>query len=168
MNGTIVTTRFNDETWRENQTNRERRKIECLYAVPIKMSPKIEFNSIVFVIEMNNTSNRIEGIGLIRNKTIYDKYYKIYTEENYNRYYYFGKYNVNRQQILDMNEKMVTKLDLLLFKGKTHSKRGTGFTRIPDKIVKIYEAEESLSLLQEIKNVFLHYFLEIIKEQVTT
>jgi len=164
MIGTIVTNRFNDETWRENQANRERRHICCLYAVPIQMSHKIEVNSIVFVIEMNNSRNQIEGIGLIRNKPNYDEYYKIYTEENYNRYYYFGKYYVNRQQVFDYNERLVKKLDLLLFKGKTHSKRGTGFTRIPEKIVKMYEAGESISLLQEIKNVFLHYFLKIVKD----
>jgi hypothetical protein len=32
------------------------------------MSPKIYLNSPVFVIEMNNSTNKIEGIGLIKNK----------------------------------------------------------------------------------------------------
>jgi hypothetical protein len=154
--GTIVTTRFNHDTWRENQENRIKRKLVCFYASPSEMSHKILYNSIVFVVEMNNSINKIEGIGLIRNKPS-DKYYHMYSEENYNRYLYLGKYYVSRQQIVEYNPQIVEIFDTILFKGKTHLKRGSGFTRISDKLLRFTE----MCVIQEIKNVFLYYHNKI-------
>jgi hypothetical protein len=65
---TIVTSRFNNETLQLNYENRAKRGLSCIYASPHEMSPKIYLNSPVFVIEMNNSTNKIEGIGLIKNK----------------------------------------------------------------------------------------------------
>jgi hypothetical protein len=50
------------------------------------MSPKILNDSIVFVVEMNNDSNTIEGIGLVRNRAYLDKYYNIYSIGYNNKY----------------------------------------------------------------------------------
>jgi endonuclease V-like protein UPF0215 family len=41
---------------------------------------------------MNNETNKIEGIGLIRNHLAHDKRHKIYNNNEYNRYIYRGKY----------------------------------------------------------------------------
>jgi hypothetical protein len=40
----------------------------CLYGTPIKIKEKIPLESHVYVIEMNNSINKIEGIGLFVNR----------------------------------------------------------------------------------------------------
>ena len=84
----IVTTRFNDSTWEENRTYRERHDIACIYGPSQQMSSKIAPDSLVIVIEMNNSVNKIVGISLIRNTIAYDKYYGIYNYGHYNTYIY--------------------------------------------------------------------------------
>ena len=64
----VVTTRFNKETLNSNYEYREKRGFKCMYCCPLELSPKILYNTPVFVIEMNNSTNKIEGIGLIKNK----------------------------------------------------------------------------------------------------
>jgi hypothetical protein len=163
-----MSTRFNNDTWRENQENRKKRGITCFYASPKKMTDKIQPNSIVFVIEMNNTINQIQGIGLIRNKPHYDKYYKMYTEENYNRYFYFGKYYISREQLMEYDTTFVEEyhtsiveiFDYILFKGKTHLKRGAGFTQVPPKLL-MNEMCRNRNFKKEIANVFTHYYHKI-------
>ena len=42
----IVSTRFNDETWNENNNYRIKKNLHCIYGSPQQMSPKIYSNSI--------------------------------------------------------------------------------------------------------------------------
>jgi len=86
---------------------------------------------LVFVLEMNNDQNKIMGIGLIRNY-INPKYKMcIYTSDtNYNRYIYNSAFRKDRKEI---NEKFLEALELILFKGYGHYKRGQGITVIPWK-----------------------------------
>ena len=47
---TLVTTRFTNCTWNKNVEYRSKNSIKgCLYGSPQEMSPKIEYESIVFV-----------------------------------------------------------------------------------------------------------------------
>ena len=53
---TLATTRFNNFTWLENERIRNNSNYKgCIYCAPQQMSPKIELNSLVFIIEMNNS-----------------------------------------------------------------------------------------------------------------
>jgi hypothetical protein len=156
---TIVSTRFNNETWFENQENRRRRNLGCFYGSPQEMSPKIDYNSPVFVLEMNNSLNKIEGIGLIKNKPEVEKYFRMYTDGNFNRYIYFGNYHITRDTLIEYNELLVDALDHILFKGYTHSKRGAGFTVVPEKLFK-HEICEGLNIKKDIKNIFIYHFKE--------
>jgi hypothetical protein len=79
----LVSTRFNNETWEENSNYRVKHKINCIYGAPLEFSPHICVDANVFVVEMNNTENKIEGIGLVKNRPCMDKYYKIYNEDIY-------------------------------------------------------------------------------------
>ena len=125
----MVTTRFSEETYEQNRHYRSKYKeIGCIYGPSRKMSQRISPRAIVYVIEMNNTLNRIEGVGLIRNMLSMDKNYRIYKEGNYNRYIYKGTYRLDRT---DIDPHILAIFDTLLFKGKSHLKRGLGFTRIP-------------------------------------
>jgi hypothetical protein len=150
---TIVSTRFNDSTWSQNQEYRAKHKC-CSYSAPAPMSPKIPNDSIVLVVEMNNTKNRIEGIGLIRNSPLLDRYYKTYEYFDYNRYFYKSNYHVSRDKLLECNSILVYVLDHILFKEKSHMKRGSGFTTIPLKLLH-HEQSRGIDIKHEIKGVFL-------------
>jgi hypothetical protein len=122
------------------------------------MSPKILYDSLLFVVEMNNDNNQIEGIGLIRNRPYMDKYYKVHQDANYNRYIYKSNYFVERDTLVRYNAFLVEVLDCILFKGYTHLKRGSGFTTISEKLLKHHPKCEHANVAEEIRNVFITIF----------
>lgn len=154
---TVVTGRFNSETLISNYEYRRRHEFKCMYCCPSKLSPKIPHDTLVFVIEMNNSTNMIEGIGLIKNKPEMEKYYKVHLDGNTNRYIYIGKYFIDRKTMEDYNPHLVQILEQILFKGKTHSKRGSGLTIIPEKVLKL-DICKDINIKKEIKDVFINTF----------
>lgn len=158
---TIVTTRFNDMTWEQNQNYRNRFNFKgCIYGVQHAMSPKIFLNSYVFVVEMNNSKNKIEGIGLVKNIPNLERKYIIYDDPNYNRFIYKGKYRLDREELLSLDNKIVEILDHICFKEKTHLKRGSGFMRIPDKLYK-HKICEGKDLKNDMRELFVRIFKSI-------
>jgi hypothetical protein len=149
----LVSTRFNESTWRQNQEYRAKHNC-CCYSAPAPMCPKIGNESLVMVVEMNNDKNKIEGIGLIRNSPLLDRYYKTYDYFDYNRYFYKSNYHISREKLHEYNPRLVGILDYILFKEKTHMKRGAGFTTIPLKLLK-HEKCGGLDIKQEIKMILL-------------
>jgi hypothetical protein len=158
----VVTTRFNKETLNSNYEYREKRGFKCMYCCPLELSPKILYNTPVFVIEMNNSTNKIEGIGLIKNKPETKKYYKVHSDGNTNRYTYIGNYFIERDIIDDYNFPLVYALEDILFKGKTHSKRGSGLTKIPEKVLK-FDVCQGINVKKEIKELFIYHFRESLR-----
>lgn len=154
---TVVTSRFNKDTLISNYEYRRKQKLKCMYCCPLELSPKILYNTPVFVIEMNNSTNKIEGIGLIKNRPETKKYYKVHSDANINRYTYIGNYFIEREIINDYNSQLVYVLEEILFKGKTHSKRGAGLTTIPEKVLK-FEICEGINIKKEIKELFIYHF----------
>ena len=161
---TIVTVRFNNETWTANTRYRERKKFACIYAAQSKLAETIDYNSPVFVIEMNNSTNQIMGIGLIKNKILMGKTHKVQDDSNCNRYNYLGEYHISREILDDYNPELVYVLDEVLFKGYTHSKRGSGLTKIPEKVLKL-EICENMDIKKEIKDIFTYHFRNKILEK---
>ena len=156
----IVSTRFNETTWKENEDYRIINNISgCSYGAPYMMSPKIQLDSLVFVIEMNNSLNRIEGIGLVRNKgsLSMDKTCRIHAERNYNRFFFQGNYRIDRNTLEREHGELVKIFDYILFKEKTHLKRGIGFTTVPDKLLK-HPKCNGYNLSKEIKRIFIKLF----------
>lgn len=119
-----------------------------LYGPSFKICEKYPINALIFVIEMNNDKNKIEGIGLIKNMLVLHKRYKIYENGDYNRYIYRGQYWLSREQL---GEEISEILDTVLFKGKSHMKRRTGITVLGDKIFKNWNHD-----------------LEVIKDRIRT
>ena len=156
---TVVTGRFNNDTLEANYAYRRKYGYACMYSCPSELSPKISYNTPLFVIEMNNQKNQIEGIGLIKNKYETNKYYKVHTDGNTNRYTYIGKYFIDRETLDDYNAELVYVLDEILFKGYTHSKRGSGLTTIPEKVLKL-EVCEGINIKKDIKDIFVYHFRE--------
>ena len=154
---TIASSRFNKQTWEENCSYRQRKKINgCIYCAPLQLSPKIHLNSLVFVVEMNNSRNAIEGIGLIHNTVNFDKHF-VYDNGNYNRYIYKSNYRIDRSELNRYNSTIVKSLDHILFKEKTHLKRGSGITTIPEKLMKHPICSE-LNIKAELVNIFRNHF----------
>ena len=106
---------------------------------------------------MNNDLNMIMGIGLIKNKLVTDKKYKVHKDTNCNRYIYIGKHHIPREILLQYNVELVTILDKVLFKGYTHSKRGIGLTKFPEKVLKS-DICINMDIKKEIKHLFIRYY----------
>ena len=79
----IGSTRFNNNTYQANCDYRKKNDMPVIYGTNIKIQSKYDQGSILFVIEMNNDENRIEGIGLIRNTLVADKRHNIYENSDY-------------------------------------------------------------------------------------
>ena len=64
---------------------------------------------------------------------------------------------MDRSKLLEENEELVLLLDTVLFKGKTHLKRGSGFTMITEKCLKqhdISREKNNKDLSKEIQLIF--------------
>jgi hypothetical protein len=128
---TIATARFNNDTYSQNKYYKELTNFSgSIYGSPVKMKEKMPLY--IYVIEMNNSINKIEGIGLITNQISVDKYYRIYEERDYNRYIYKGSKHVSSEEITDKySNDMIELLEQYCFKGKSHCKRGQGINELP-------------------------------------
>ena len=139
----VLTTRFNNDTWNENVAFRNKYNyVGCIYNSPRLMSPKVKPDSIVYMLEMNNTLNRIEGIGSIINCPVLHKHYKIHGDANYNRFAFQSRIRLDRQEIESENSELLELLETLCFKGKTHVKRGHGFMSISAKAIQLTDAHD--------------------------
>lgn len=151
----IATIRFNELTWGENLAYREAKGIQgCLYGLRLRVKEQIPLNTPMFVVEMNNDKNRIEGIGLIRNFIASDKYYKVYENSDFNRYIYKSEYRVSREELMELNSDLVECIETMCFKGKTHQKRLPGITVMSDKLLATL-GTTSGKITEQIKESFM-------------
>ena len=135
-----MTTRFNNFTWSENKLWRERTQHHgCIYNTPIYIKEDIPLLETLFVIEMNNDSNKILGFGRINNKVRTNQKYRVHDDRNYNRHTYKGKQRIDIKDIMDpqLIEK-IEKLEHKLFKSKSHFKRGSGLQTLSKDLTKEY------------------------------
>ena len=154
---TVVTGRFNTETLNSNYEYRKKYGFKCIYCCPLELSSKISYDTPVFVIEMNNSTNKIEGVGLIKNRIQTNRNYRVHNDGNTNRYIYIGKYFIDRETLESYNPQLVYILEIILFKGKTHSKRGSGLTIIPEKVLK-FDICKGINVQKDIKKIFIYQF----------
>ena len=150
----LLTTRFTNKTWEENKSYRNKMEnLKCIYCSPDPMPKSIPYNSIVFILEMNNSENKIMGIGMVKNHAVCDKY-KIYEKENYNRYVYRGKDRIDRSELNKDELEIIEIFDILCFKGYNHQKRSQGIKGFPFKMLyNIYE-KMNLNLVGKISEMF--------------
>jgi len=147
----VASSRFTDDTWKENRDFCDHCNGKATYCCPTPISTKIPADVFIAVLEMNNTTNRIMGIGLIRNKT-YPKTW-VYEDGNYNRNMYIGKRRIDRSEMTETEEKTMEILDAYCFKGNGHLKRGQGITSFPLKYL-FHSYENGNDILQDIKIMF--------------
>jgi hypothetical protein len=148
----LMTTRFNNWTENENREFREKKNhTGCFYNTPTMITNRIPKETNLLVLEMNNETNSIVGVGFIVNKPIY-KYYKVYSNSDYNINTYIGKYRIDRKEMIPEEEFIMKIFDKLCFQGKFHMKRGQGITAFPMKI--IYRCRKIIDLVKSVENMF--------------
>lgn len=153
----LACTRFNNTTYDENIRYRTKNNESVIYGSTLKIRDIYSPGSLIFIAEMNNETNKIEGIGLIKNHLVYDKRHRIYDNNEYNRYIYRGKYWLSRSQINEFNPEILEIFDNILFKGKSHLKCRIGITIITEKLF-VHWDYELRTLKNMVKSLFLHYF----------
>jgi hypothetical protein len=127
----LCVTRFNNTTKEENENWKKLNNHSgCIYGTPIKINSTISPNENLIILEMNNSSNKIEGIGIIKN-SLFNKKYKIYKDNNYNRYIYYSNKYYNTENLNNKLKNLLKILEYFLFKTKKHYKRGHGIQEIP-------------------------------------
>jgi len=148
----IVTTRFSTDTLLENETFRQRNpKVGCVYCSPTSITHKIPEDMILFVMEMNNTTNKIVGIGMVKNMAICNKY-KVYYNISYNRYVYLGRNRISRENMTEEEEEIMKVFDTICFKGASNMKRGKGITTFPVEL--LYKVSKIKDLVDFVKYMF--------------
>lgn len=153
----IACTRFNNQTYQENINYRVKTGETVIYGTAFKIRQSYSIGASIFVAEMNNETNKIEGLGLIKNLLVTDRRHKIYQINDYNRYIYSGKHWLNRDQLYQLDPDIIEILDNVLFKGKSHLKRMSGITVLTEKLFTNWEYELS-DLKVKVKNAFIKYF----------
>ena len=153
----IASTRFNNETYNENMTYRKKSGIPVIYGTSIRIQEKYDIGTLMFVAEMNNEENRIEGIGLIRNTEVYDKKHTIYSNSDYNRYLYKGDYWISRDTILEKDDEIAKICDTVLFKGKSNLKRLSGISVLTAQLFTNWDYKLSV-LKEKIRALFISVF----------
>jgi len=170
----ICTTRFNTETLQQNYAWRRRHQKldECVYGSPIPMKHAVRENAWMIILEMQNDANKIAGIGLVKNSPNLPivpiphnsgskggggcglKPSSVYNCGNYNRFIYQGAYRIDLLSNddddikLTQEEQLVIKmLELALFYGANHSKRGKGICELPKHVASLYDFKECLKQL---------------------
>ena len=147
----LASSRFTNDTWMENRKFCQDYKKKAAYCCPIPISMKIPLDVLIGVLEMNNDTNCIIGIGLIYNRTVHKTW--IYENGNYNSNTYIGKRRIDRSEMTESEEKIMQILDHYCFKGNGHLKRGQGITLFPVKYL-FDSFEKDIHILQEIKKMF--------------
>ena len=156
----IACNRFNNATYKENMEYRMKHNENVIYGPSYKIRDIYPVGSLIFVAEMNNETNKIMGIGLIKNSLVSDKRHKVYENGEYNRYIYRGAYWISRENLLTIDSEIVEIFDNILFKGKSHMKRIPGITILSEKLFTNWIYKLSL-LKNQVKSAFLKHFSEI-------
>lgn len=148
----VTATRFTATTYNENMEYRRKRGLACIYGSQEPISDRCAYGAEVFVFEMNNDTNRIEGVGLIRNLHCPDRH-AIHANGQYNLYAYVGTHYISREQLLEhCNPEWLADMESLMFKGKSNLKRLTGIRLLTNKLLNrkqrsVEETEKGLRIL---------------------
>jgi len=148
----IYTTRFTSDTYYQNM--RFKQNIDwngSLYSTMLTF-PANTPDKLLFILDMNNTTNKIVGIGLVQNKLAKDQDVNIYSNPAFNNYIYKSTYYISLTQNYshsdcdkhendgenesDWRKFIEDEFEAKLFYGKSHSKRGGSFMIFPKKFKK--------------------------------
>ena len=128
MSSGILTTRFTTETYEENKRYRENKQIPVIYSTSLPISDKLPYQD-YYVLEMNNSINKIVGISKISKNL--QPVAKIYSYRYYNRYTYKGDKYISSEEFSPNLKTLIEEIEQKIFYGKGHLKRGSSTTSFP-------------------------------------
>lgn len=125
----IGTVRFNNDTYMENYRWRYMNKYKgCIYSLRHRTSKVFPPFCNIIVIEMNNTINKIMGIGYLYNYLRLSHKEKIHENVYQNRYIYKGEKRIDRE---DLDPEILKLFEFLVFKTSGHYKRNRSIIQLP-------------------------------------
>lgn len=126
----LCTTRFSDQTYLQNRQFCVKFKKKSFYCNPHPLPANIPSDGIVYVIEMNNTKDKIAGIGRMKNKLKYNVY-NVYEEEFYNQNHFEGDERIDSEEFNETEKEFIHSLEQQCFHGRGHLKRGHRMLSFP-------------------------------------
>ena len=99
----IYTTRFNSYTYLENQRYKENKMhgfSGALYSTTLPFPANTSDEKYLFVLDMNNTTNKLLGVSFLKNKLAKDQNINIYADPSFNNCIY--KLNVSVFQFIKL------------------------------------------------------------------
>lgn len=157
----IMTIRYDEKSHKEmlNYSGLFNKKgIKCVYGSSKIVSEMVVNDSILFILEMNNTTNKIMGVGMVRNTpqdpvtAVGRRIFDIHEDGNLNRYVYIGSRRITREEMTSEESEVFLALEYLCFYGNAHMKRCYGITMFPLDIV--FKCKKIINLPLYIKNMF--------------
>lgn len=178
----LYTTRFNSFTYLQNQrckagmdwsggssssSSSSMREgaavVGSLYSTTMPLPVSAPRDKYLFVLDMNNTTNRLMGVGLIKNVLAKDQNVRVYDDPGFNNYIYKSRFyvplvdagagagaggSVGVGEFWDngIMAFVANELEDNLFYGKAHLKRGGSFTAFPRKKLKFKHLRFLLTL----------------------
>jgi len=147
----VTCTRFSNETFGEHEAWMHKyKRTGCVYGTPVQISPRVLPREWMIVIEMNNDTNRVVGVGLIQN-TPSSKRYRIHERHSYNRYLYEGQYRILASQMTITERAVMWIMERILFYDAHHMKRGQGISLVP----RTWEVNPAISFTNCLRQMFL-------------
>lgn len=136
----IFVTRFNSLTYNELERYKDRENKDgySIYGCSRKISTTTNVDKkLLFVLEMNNTLNKIVGIGIITN-IISKTPHNVYINEKYNKVYYASPFHIKVDYSMSNEELNFIhyEFERSVFYGKSNLKRGQNICKYPDTRIK--------------------------------
>lgn len=148
----LMTSRFNNKSFSEmREYCRDSKSARVVYGSPKEISMYVPREAIMFILEMNNDTNRIMGVGLVKNNP-YPNKHLIYEDGNWNRHNFVGKYRIDRDELTEDEEWIFKALDIICFTGCRHQKRNQGITIFPPDMIE--RCKKRLDLVMFVANMF--------------
>ncbi len=150
----IYTTRFNSYTYLENQRYKENKMhgfSGALYSTTLPFPANTSDEKYLFVLDMNNTTNKLLGVSFLKNKLAKDQNINVYADPSFNNCIYKTQFYIDLQESNSKIHKLwktfiENEFEKCLFYGKSNMKRGGSFTRFSMKKMKTKHLKFLLSL----------------------
>lgn len=143
----IYTTRFTSETYEENRAYKQN-KLDgfkgSLYSTTLPFPVNASLSKYFFVLDMNNTTNKLMGIGFVKNILAKEQNIRVHRRQGFNLNIFKSDFYISLDSLdsLDSVDKggrslwktfLAKEFESYLFYGKSNMKRGGAFTRFPLK-----------------------------------
>ncbi|RZD41561.1 MAG: hypothetical protein CXT73_04790 [Methanobacteriota archaeon] len=126
---------FDNKTYKENiEWKRKKNFTGCVYGLQQFLPDSIPHESDVYMIDMNNETNQIVGIGLIKKVYIPKNRSRIYNNPEFNRYVIKSPFYRDRTFLIKKDKEIIEFLENILFKGYSHLKRTSNMTLSFEKL----------------------------------